>query len=140
MASQPMRNAPLLTAGELAERIDEFEAAVEQYNAGYWFESHETLEDLWMVTPLPDREFFQGVIQLAAAWVHFARGEYPGILKLLTAARARVAPFSPAHRSVDVGRLVEEIARAEEAVRSLGPEHFRRLDREMIPLIRRGEG
>jgi predicted metal-dependent hydrolase len=102
MTQTRLRNQPLLTPDELAARLDEFRRAVEEYNAGYWFESHETLEDLWMVTPLPERQFFQGVIQLAAAFVHYARGEHAGILKLLDAAgekpRGRCRDASRGHR------------------------------------------
>ena len=51
--AKPLKNAPLLTPDELTARLDELWAAIEQFNDGYWFESHETLEDLWQVTPLP---------------------------------------------------------------------------------------
>ena len=68
----------------------------DEFNDGYFFESHETLEDLWMVTPLPERTLFQGIIQVAAAFVHVARGEYPGIFKLLDAAREKLEEFAPA--------------------------------------------
>ena len=68
--AKPLKNAPLLTPDELSARLDELRAAIEQFNDGYWFESHETLEDLWQVTPLPERDLFQGIIQAAAALVH----------------------------------------------------------------------
>src|SRR4051812_25591336 len=43
------RNQPLLTPDELKARLGEFYKAVEEFNDRYYFESHETLEDLWMV-------------------------------------------------------------------------------------------
>ena len=106
----PSRNAQLLTADELAGRLDELYRALDEFNDGYYFESHETLEDLWMVTPLPERTLFQGIIQLAAAYVHLARGETPGALKLLDAAVAKLRGFEPAHLGIDVGAMVEQAA------------------------------
>ena len=112
-ANAPFRNEPLLTPGELAARLGEFYRALDEFNAGYYFESHETLEDLWMVTPLPERRLFQGIIQLAAAFVHLARGEYPGILKLLDAAAEKLGEFEPERLGVDVAGLLGDIARAQ---------------------------
>lgn len=107
----PSRNAQLLTADELAGRLDELYRALEEFNDGYYFESHETLEDLWMVTPLPERTLFQGIIQLAAAYVHLARGEVPGALKLLDAAVAKLRRFEPEHLGIDVSAMAEAAAR-----------------------------
>ena len=130
-----MKNAPLLTADELRGRLGEFQAAAAQFNEGYYFESHETLEDLWMVTPLPDRDFFQAVIQLAAAFVHFVRGEYPGTLKLLAAAAGKLRAFSPEHLGVDVAALLRETERAHAEIAALGPERFIAWDESRAPHI-----
>src|SRR5512146_2823032 len=106
----PSRNVALLTHDELAGRLDELYRALDEFNDGYYFESHETLEDLWMVTPLPERTLFQGIIQLAAAYVHLARGETPGAVKLLDAAVVKLRGFEPAHLGIDVAAMVEQAA------------------------------
>ena len=46
MAKTALKNAPLLTPDELSSRLGEFYESLRQFNDGYWFESHETLEDL----------------------------------------------------------------------------------------------
>ena len=135
MPQAPFRNEPILSAVELDARLGEFYEAVGQFNDGYYFESHETLEDLWMVTPLPERQFFQGVIQLAAAFVHYARGEYPGIIKLLDAASERLRPFAPERFGVDVAALMGGIERARGEIATLGEERFREWDESWVPLI-----
>jgi predicted metal-dependent hydrolase len=134
-ATSPFRNQPLLTAEELSARIGEFHKAVEEFNDRYYFESHETLEDLWMVTPWPDRQFFQGIIQLAAAFVHFVRGEYPGIIKLLDGASEKLAEFAPERFGVDVAALLEAIARARSELVGLGEGRFRDWDESRVPMI-----
>lgn len=111
MAKSVLKNAPLLTEAELRARLPELYAAIDQFNDGYWFESHETLEDLWQVTPLPERTFLQGIIQAAAALVHYARGEGPGIFKLLDAALDKLRDFEPEALGVNVSQLVDDLDR-----------------------------
>lgn len=111
MTKKAARNRPLLTAAGLQARLGELHAAIEQFNRGWYFEAHETLEELWLFAPEPDRTFLQGVIQLAAAFVHLARGERTGFAKLLDAAEGRLRPFAPALHGVDVAGLLESIER-----------------------------
>jgi hypothetical protein len=135
MPQTPFRNQPLLSHVELEARLGEFYEALRQFNERYYFESHETLEDLWMVSPLPERQFFQGIIQLAAAFVHFARGEYPGTLKLLDAAAEKLRPFQPERFGVDVAALLSGIARARGELSALGEGRFRGWDEARVPAI-----
>lgn len=136
MAGKPL-NQPLLTAEEVLLRLDEFYQALEEFNDRYYFESHETLEDLWMVTPWPERQFFQGIIQTAAAFVHLVRGEYPGIFKLLDAAEQKLAEFAPEQYGVDVRALLEDIVRSREELRALGEGRLAEWDdAERAPVIR----
>lgn len=135
MVKPPFQNQPLLTPAELVPRLDEFYRAVDEYNDGYYFESHETLEDLWMVTPFPERQFFQGIIQIAAAFVHFARREYPGILKLLDGALEKLDGFEPEQFGVDVSALIADVRRARGELAALGSERFLEWDDGRRPRI-----
>lgn len=130
-----MPNQALLTEPELHARLGEFLAAVDQFNHRWYFESHETLEDLWMVTPLPERTFFQGIIQLAAAFVHLVRREYAGILKLLDAAIEKVTEFVPEQFGIDTAALVDDMRRVREEIAVLGPERFAEWDERRAPVI-----
>ena len=47
--------------------------AVDQFNAGRFWDCHETLEDLWLVTPYPLRHFYQGVLKIAVGFHHSDR-------------------------------------------------------------------
>lgn len=134
MAKQ-MKNAPLLAPDELSARLDQLRAAIEQFNDGYWFESHETLEDLWQVTPLPERDLFQAIIQSAAALVHFARGEYPGILKLLDSALDKLRTFPSEHMGIKVGVFKSDLQRVRDEFRALGDSAFLSWDEREAPRI-----
>lgn len=135
MAQPPFQNQALLTLDELLPRLDEFHRSIEQFNDGYYFESHETLEDLWMVTPWPERQFFQAIIQIAAAFVHFVRGEYPGIIKLLDGALEKLPSFAPQCFGVDVSAVIASVDRARDEIATLGTERFRTWDEGRRPRI-----
>ena len=62
------------------------------YERGDYFEAHEDLEPAWMGTDDPgERAYLQGLIKLAAAYVHGVRGNPTGIRRNLEGARARLA-------------------------------------------------
>ena len=70
-------------------------AAVERgfaaYGRGAWYLAHEELEPAWMGTDDPaERAVLSGVIKLAAAYVHAARGNVLGVRTNLRGARERL--------------------------------------------------
>ncbi len=65
--------------------------ALAAYDRDDWFLAHELLEPAWMGTDdVPERQLYQGLIKLAAAHVHRARGNAVGMAKNLTGARSRL--------------------------------------------------
>jgi predicted metal-dependent hydrolase len=98
-----------LAAGE---RRAAFEAGLGAYDRGDVFLAHELLEPAWMGTlELPDRELIQGLIKLAAAFVHAARGNPAGVAKNLRGARERLANAGDAgeRMGVDVTALLKAV-------------------------------
>jgi predicted metal-dependent hydrolase len=70
-------------------------AGLAAYRAGDFFEAHELWEPAWMGTDVAaDRSLLQGLIKLAAAYVHDARGNPAGIARNLEGARSRLAEAS----------------------------------------------
>jgi predicted metal-dependent hydrolase len=78
---------------------------IEQFNAGRFFEAHETWEEVWLRSPEPERTFLQGIIQIAAAFHHYSRGNCRGASSLLQAGLGRLASFPDAHRGIALGNL-----------------------------------
>lgn len=86
-----------------AERRAAFEAAMAAYAEGDFFETHELLEPAWMGTDdLEERALHQGLIKLAAAYVHAVRGNPPGVVKNLAGARRHLAGAGDAARTYHV--------------------------------------
>ena len=136
MAKESRRgNLLLLSDEEVEERRPILLAGIGQFNDGYFFEAHETLEELWLQCRPPVRTFLQGIIQVAAAYVHLMRHEYPGTIRLLDAALLKFADCSDGYMGVDLARLVTETQRARDELAGLGPERFEEWDRGRIPQI-----
>ena len=73
------------------QRIAAVTAGLEAYAAGDFFEAHELMEPAWMGTAdLAERNVIQGLIKIAAADVHAARGNPAGIRRNLEGARERL--------------------------------------------------
>ena len=75
-----------------AEREAAYAAGSAAYERGDFFLAHEILEPAWMGTAdIGERELYQGLIKVAAAFVHGVRGNPPGIARNLEGARSLLA-------------------------------------------------
>jgi len=95
-----------------AARRTAFAAGIAAYDRGDAFLAHELLEPAWMGTrDLHERELLQGLIKLAAAFVHAARGNAAGVTKNLRGARERLGNAGSAGRrlGIDVPALLAAI-------------------------------
>jgi hypothetical protein len=97
---------------------------------GDFFEAHELLEPAWMGTrDLAERDAIQGVIKLAAAYVHAIRGNPRGVAKNLAGGRERLerslattAPGRTPVEGVDLRWLVGAIDERLAILANLGPD------------------
>ncbi|HUQ43367.1 MAG TPA: DUF309 domain-containing protein [Candidatus Limnocylindria bacterium] len=95
-----------------AERRAAIEDGLAAYHRGDFFLAHELLEPAWMGTAdLPERELLQGLIKLAAAFVHDARSNPLGIRKNLAGARDRLAEglYAGSRVGIDVVALIAAV-------------------------------
>jgi len=74
----------------------------EQFESGLYFECHDTLEELWSGLRGPLRGAVQGLIQLAVAQHHLARGNLVGARSLLERALPRLQAAPARLGDVDV--------------------------------------
>lgn len=84
-------------------------AGIILFNAGLFFECHEFLEDVWRATSGPDRDFYHGIIQVAAAFYHFEKGNQHGAGTLLGKAMTKLDRYRPRHLGVNVDRLLADL-------------------------------
>jgi uncharacterized protein len=87
---------------------------------GAYFEAHEALEDAWRAADPNEKDFFQGLVHVTVAWYQAGRGNRVGFERQLEKAQRRLTPFAPAHRGVDLDRVLAQVHRAAD-VGSLAP-------------------
>jgi hypothetical protein len=92
------------------------EAGLRLIRTGAYFEAHEELEDEWRDAPAEERDFLQGLVHVAVAWLHAERGNRNGCERQLAKARRRLGRYSPSHRGVDVTAVLAQIDAAEQRV------------------------
>jgi len=74
----------------------------EHLNAGRYFPAHEAWETAWkQARDTHDAEFFKGLSQLGAGYVHLLRGNAHGAMRLLRRGAGRIADYPAGHRGVD---------------------------------------
>ncbi|MEP6680851.1 MAG: DUF309 domain-containing protein [Chloroflexota bacterium] len=100
--AQRGRTQPLPAAE--AERL--FREAVALFNGvRYWF-AHEAWEALWRAADDEERDFYQGLIQVAAGLLHLQRRNARGARNKLREGVARLEPYRPVHHGVMLDELV----------------------------------
>jgi len=75
------------------------------FNAGLYFEAHELLETTWRAAAGPERDFYHGIVQAAAAFYHFEKRNMHGARTLLAKSIRRLAPYPSSYLGVDVAHL-----------------------------------
>ena len=75
------------------EKHERFERGLAHFNARQFFEAHEVWEEIWLVEDEPEKTFLQGVIQIAAAFHHYRRGNSDGAETLLAAGIVKISRF-----------------------------------------------
>jgi predicted metal-dependent hydrolase len=71
----------------------------------YWH-AHEAWETLWRAASEQDRDFYQGLIMVAAGLLHLQRRNARGARNKLSEGLAKLRRYEPAHRGLVVDELV----------------------------------
>jgi len=83
--------------------------AIDLYNFAYWWESHEVFEGLWYVCGrrTPAGNFFQALIQLAAANLKQVLGRERAVKNLVQGGLERLQKLPPHYMGVDTVTLAD---------------------------------
>ena len=76
------------------------ERGIEHFNAGRYFQAHEAWEEGWHPAPEPERDFWQGLTQVAVGLTHRQRGNAHGAATLLRRGAKRLKPYGERHMGV----------------------------------------
>ena len=91
------------------------------FDSGAYFEAHEHWELVWLAAHEPEKTFLQALIQVAASFHHFQRGNYAGTASLLRSALRRLDEFPETFAGIALMPLRAAIRQWLHALESIPP-------------------
>ena len=86
-----------------------YQKGLEAFNSAHFYDAHEHWEEVWLVTPNPDKMFLQGLIQVAAAFHHYSRANILGTRNLLRAGLLKLDRFPKVHGGLEIEALRQAV-------------------------------
>jgi predicted metal-dependent hydrolase len=108
---------------------------LEEFNAGQFFEQHETLELVWRAELRPIRDLYRGVLQIGVACLQVKRGNAVGAVKMIDRAEKWLQPFRPICQGIDVDRLLDDAARLRAAIEQADDDRVASINRALFPQV-----
>lgn len=106
--------APLASYEEILERHMEKDRAiaraVELFNDERYWEAHEVLEYLWKNATGVEREMLNGIILVAAAFVHDEKNEPDVCISILRRARKKLDQASGNYHGININKIADMIS------------------------------
>ena len=99
---------------------------------GEFYKAHDPLELAWMDTQSPERDLYQGILQIGLAYFQISRGNYRGAIKMFIRGQRNLKPLGDTLLGVDINKLRADADVVEKAIRLLGPDQITELDRRLI--------
>ena len=87
-----------------------YKTGIQLFNDRRFFDAHEVLEDVWRATSGPEKNFLQGLVQLAVALHHHSTGNSQGARSLLTKARRNLSGYPEVFGGIRLNALLEAVA------------------------------
>ncbi len=79
------------------------------FNAGEYWHAHEQWEACWLIAREPEITFYQGIIQAAAALVHWQRGNPRGLQRNWEKGRPKLVALPPVMLGLDLRTLIADM-------------------------------
>ncbi|MGZ4189814.1 MAG: DUF309 domain-containing protein [Actinomycetota bacterium] len=96
------------------------EIGIEHFNARRFFQAHEAWEAAWHPSPPDERDFWQGMTQIAVGFTHYQRGNPRGSVTLLKRGARRISAYGDVYKGLPVGRLAASARKAAAAIERAG--------------------
>jgi hypothetical protein len=83
--------------------------AIRLFNEGTFFEAHEVWEDVWRASLPPEKQFLQGLIQVAVALHHHGKGNLAGARSLLARGSRNLTGYPEGFGGIQLVRFLESL-------------------------------
>ncbi len=94
------------------------ELAINEFNNGRFFESHDSFEIVWESLHGDDRRFMQGMIHVAIGSFYAVRKNHAGATTQIERAIERLSEHRPEKFGIDVNGLLPQLVALREAVKT----------------------
>jgi uncharacterized protein len=106
--------APLASYEEIMERYMEKDEAimraVQLFNDERYWEAHESLEYVWKDATGTEKEILNGIILVAAAFVHHEKDELDICVSILRRAKRKLDQTSDEYYGINISKVVEVVS------------------------------
>ena len=90
--------------------------AIRLFNDGAFFEAHEVWEDVWRASVPPEKQFLQGLIQVAVALHHHGKGNLAGARSLLARGTRNLTGYPEDFGGIPLVQLLESLEQWRDAL------------------------
>ena len=133
---EEIKQKPLRELELSPEDWEEFERGVNLFNSGKFWHAHEAWELVWQRHSEDERLFFQGLIQLAAAYHHLiTKQSYRGLMNNFDKAYSKLEVFQPEYVGVFVMPLLRFIEQGKKEAERLGIDGLEQFNYNLIPKL-----
>lgn len=91
--------------------MDPYLEGVRLFNQGEYWHAHEQWESCWLTSSEPNSTFYKGIIQAAAALVHWQRGNLRGLRRNWEKSRPKLVALPSPMNGLDVHGLIQSMDR-----------------------------
>lgn len=106
------------------EEAQIFHEGLRLFNDGYWFDAHESWEDIWHMASNDKKRFYQGLIQYAVTIEHIRRGNPRGVRCVYETCLTKFERLPDIYMGFNIPRQLTALARIVQPVLAMGPKAF----------------
>ncbi len=100
----------------------DFQRGLAEFNQGNFYACHDTLEAIWMEAEPSERNFYQGILQIAVACYHLENANWHGAVILLGEGTYRLRAYLPTHAGLQLDRFHATSCQLLQELQQLSPE------------------
>lgn len=86
-----------------------YQRAIDYFNNSYFFEAHDTFEELWMDDRDEAKRFYQGLVQLSTGFYHLVMKNLKGAESQLTKGIQKLSDYPPVYKDVVVSDIIRDV-------------------------------
>jgi predicted metal-dependent hydrolase len=107
-----------------------------EFNAGAYYDAHETLEHAWKDEAGPVRDVYRAILQVAVAYYQIKRGNYDGAYKMFLRAAQWLVILPDTCHGIDLAQFKRDSQAARTHLEALGASRLSEFDPDYFGSIR----